>query len=276
MINTPGLLWLLLYLLPLTYFVALVDYMLAFFTDSPRARRLAYPLLVTSVVLNAVYFAVFTAYYEHIPMVSVHQVFGAVGLAVAATYTFVERRSGNPHTGTFVLFLVLLCQVVNATYPRLDHYVPELLQSVLFSFHVSAAMLGYSAFALAAIYGLMYLLLYNSMRAKKFGIFFRRLPPLIVLDRMNFYAAIVGFAFLSVSMVLGLAWSSVAFDKMRIDPKIGVAMVTWLLYGSSILGRHYRSWRGPRLAVSSLVGFVVVLFSMFAVNFFFTKFHIFV
>jgi ABC-type transport system involved in cytochrome c biogenesis permease subunit len=276
MINTPGLLWLLLYLLPFAYFVALVDYMVAFFTDSPRAKRLAYPLLVVSVVLNVVYFAVFTAYFEHIPMVSVHQVFGAVGLAVAATYTFVERRSGNPHTGAFVLFMVLICQVVNATYPRLDHYVPELLQSVLFSFHVSAAVLGYSAFALAAIYALMYLLLYDSMRTKTFGLFFQRLPALVVLDRMNFYAAAIGFAFLTLAIILGFVWSAFAFDKMRIDPKIGVALLTWLLYLFSILGRQYRSWRGPRLAISSLVGFVVVLFSMFAVNFFFTKFHVFV
>jgi ABC-type uncharacterized transport system permease subunit len=276
MINTPGLLWLLHYLLPFSYFVTLVNYMVAFFTDSPRAKRFSYPLLVASVTLNAVYFAIFTAYYQHIPMVTVHQVLGAVGLAVAATYTFVERRSGTPHTGGFVLFLVLLCQVVGASHPRLDHYVPELLRSVLFSFHVSAAVLGYSAFALAAVYGLMYLLLYNTMRTKKFGLLFQRLPPLVVLDRMNFYATVVGFAFLTVAILLGFVWIAFALEKMRVDPKIGVAMLTWLLYGLSIVGRQYRSWRGPRLAFSSLLGFVVVLFSMFAVNFFFTKFHIFV
>ncbi|MEE8408478.1 MAG: cytochrome c biogenesis protein CcsA [Myxococcota bacterium] len=273
MIDTEGFLWVLHYLLPFFYFSTVMTYLVLFYTENTAAKRLARPLLLTSVLLHLIYLAVFTAYFQHIPLVSVHQVFGAVGFAVAAVYLWVERRSDTQHTGPFVLFLVLVCQVVSATHPRLDHSVPDLLKSLLFSFHVSTAVLGYSAFALAAIYGLIYLLLYNAMRAKRFGIIFHRLPPLIVLDRMNFYSATAGFAFLTVAMILGVVWSVLAKKGDALDPKLWVAVLTWLLYGLSIAGRQYRSWRGPRLAFSSLLGFVIVLFSMFAVNFFFTKFH---
>lgn len=275
MINTEGLLWVLHYVLPFAYFATVIDYLILFFTENPLAKRAARPLLITAVLLNLINLAVFTAYFQHIPLVSVHQVFGGVGFAVAVVYLFVERRSDTPHTGPFVLFLVLICHVVSATHPRLDHYVPELLKSILFSLHVSAAVLGYSAFALAAVYGLIYLLLYNAMRAKRFGLIFHRLPPLVVLDRMNFYSAAAGFAFLTIAMLLGVVWSIMAKQGDALDPKLWVAVVTWVLYGLSIAGRQYRSWRGPRLAFSSLVGFAVVLFSMFAVNFFFTKFHMF-
>ena len=81
MINTEGLLWVLLYVIPFAYFAVCINYMVLFFTDSPRARKLAHPMLVAAVALNGLYLAAFTVYFEHIPLVSVHQVFGAVGFA---------------------------------------------------------------------------------------------------------------------------------------------------------------------------------------------------
>jgi len=153
--------------------------------------------------------------------------------------------------------------------------VPEILRSQIFSFHVSAAVLGYSAFIVAAVYGLLYLLLYHQIREKTFGLVFRRLPSLDVLDRMNFYAVVAGFVLLTVAIVLGAVWSTHLFGRVKPDPKVLVAVGTWLLYGGAIAARGLVSWRGPRMAYTSLVGFLVVLFSLFAVNFFLTRFHLF-
>jgi ABC-type transport system involved in cytochrome c biogenesis permease subunit len=242
MIDAKLLLSALLELLPVLYGVAFFDYVLVFATDESMVRRLARPLLMTAVVANLIYLLGFTLYFEHIPLVTVYQALGAVGFSVAATYLFVESRTGTPHTGPFILFLVLVFQILNTLFPKLDRDIPQILGSTLFSFHVSAAVLGYSAFAVAAVYGLLYLMLYHQIRTKSFGLIFRRLPSLDILDRMNFYAS-VG---------------------------------TWVLYGLAILGRQFTAWKGPRMAYSSLFGFLVVLFSLFAVNFFLTKFHVFV
>ncbi len=284
MIDARLLLSALLELLPVFYGVAFFNYVLVFVTDESTVRRLARPLLTIAVVANLIYLLGFTLYFEHIPLVTVYQALGAVGFAVAATYLFVESRTGTPHTGPFILFLVVVFQVLNTLFPKLDRDIPQILASTLFSFHVSAAVLGYSAFAVAAVYGLLYLMLYHQIRTKSFGLVFRRLPSLDILDRMNFYSSVTGFTLLTIAIVLGAIWGSrlareLPMDPGRpvyLDPKVLVAFGTWALYGLAILGRRFRAWKGPRMAYSSLLGFLVVLFSLFAVNFFLTKFHVFV
>ena len=272
-IDTRLLLNALLHLLPVLYAVTLFDYLLVFVSEDKLVRRLARPLLATSVGLNFVYLLVYTVYFEHVPLVTVYQVLGAVGFALAAIYLWVEGRTGSPYTGPFILFLVLVFQVLSSAFPKFDHEVPEMLQSRLFSFHVVAATMGYTAFAVAAVHGLLYLLLYRRMRTKDFGLVFRRMPPLDTLEGMNFSASVIGFAFLLLAAVFGAIWSKTQFGHIVWDPKLIVVAVTLLIFGAAIVGRRMGSWRGTRLAYSSLVGFIVVLFSLFGVNFFLTSFH---
>jgi ABC-type uncharacterized transport system permease subunit len=276
MIDTGMFLGILLKLLPILYGVALVNYLVFFVSNDPRVRRLARPTLLLAVIANVVYVLGYTTHFEHIPMVNVFQVLGGVGFAVAVIYVWVEAKTDTLHTGSFVLALVLIFQVLNSMFPKLDHEVPEILQSKLFSLHVTAAVLGYSAFALAAVYGVLYLLQYRAIRKQKFGLVFRRLPSLDILDRMNYYASAAGFALLTLAIVAGGVWSSQIYGSVKIDPKVMVAILTWVVYGVSLGGRHLVSWQGPRMASSSVVGFLVILFSMFAVNFWLTKFHVFV
>jgi ABC-type uncharacterized transport system permease subunit len=273
--TTESFLWLLFYLVPALYVAAFAIYILVFLRDHATPKRLARPVLVVAVLANLIYITTFTTHFGHIPMVTVHQVLGNVGFAVAATYLWVQSRTQTPYSGPFVLSLVVLCQLVSLVNPRLDHEVPEVLNSLMFSVHVSNAVLGYSALALAGIYGLVYLLLYKEMRIKRFGLFFHRLPPLAVLDQMNFYAAAVGFVFLTVAIATGITWAVHVYRDQILDPKLVVGVITWLFYGATVFGRRYRSWRVPRFAYSSSIGFVALLLSMFAVNFFFTKFHVF-
>lgn len=276
MIDTGMFLEILLKSLPVLYGIAFVCYVLVFIKDHRRVRRIARPTLLVAVGANVVYFLAYTTHFEHIPMVNVFQVLGSVGYAVALVYVWVETKTETIYTGPFVLGLVLIFQVLNSMHPKLDHEVPEILQSKLFSVHVTAAVLGYSAFALAAVYGVLYLLQYRAIRKQKFGLVFRRLPSLDILDHMNYYAAAVGFALLTLAIVAGAVWSAQIYGSIKIDPKVMVAILTWVVYGISLGGRHLISWQGPRMASSSVVGFLVILFSMFAVNFWLTKFHVFV
>ena len=276
MIDAGRFIRLILLLLPLFYWAALIDYILVFTTNDATARRLARPFLILALVVNAVYFLGFTFYFEHLPFVSVFQVLGAIGFAIAAIYLWVESRTKSPHTGPFILTVVVIFQVLNTAFPKLDRDVPEILRSTVFNLHVSAAILGYSSFAVAAVYGFLYLIQYRVIRNKSFGLLFQRLPSLDILDHMNLVASSTGFLFLSVAIVAGVLWSHAVFGGVQMDPKVLVAILTWIVYGLALFGRQFVSWRGPRMAYSSLFGFLVILFSLFAVNFFLTRFHVFV
>ena len=46
-----------------------------------------------------------------------------------------------------------------------------------------------------------------------------------------------------------------------------------MLYAAALLLRRLRRWQGRQTALASLAGFGAILFSLMAVNFFFTDFH---
>ncbi len=273
--NAEKFLWFLFYLMPSLYLFSAIAYVVVFVTEHPTVQRLARGSLFVAVLVNLVFFSAFTTHFGHIPMVTAQQVIGNVGFAVAAIYLWIQNLTKTPHSGPFILTLVVLCQIVGVLNPRFDRVVPEILDSAMFSVHVIVALLGYSALALAGVYGFIYLLLYKEIRFKRFGLVFRRLPPLEVLDRMNFIATTVGFAFLTVAIATGISWAARVYEDKLIDPKLIVGVLTWLFYGATVVGRKYRSWRGSRFAYSSSLGFTAVLLLMFAVNSFFTKFHVF-
>jgi len=274
MVDTRLLLRVLLVLTPALYAAAWCLYVLVFFNDSPEMKRAARPLLTVAAATHLAYLLGFTLFFQHLPLVNGFQLAGAIGFAVAATYLWVEGRAGSPHTGPFVLFIVLAFVSVSLLDPRLDHAVPVILQSKLFSIHVSAAVLGYSAFALAAVFGLLYLMQYYGLRAGRFGLVFRRLPSLGILDRMNLYAAILGFVFLTVAISVGGAWSARVFGGVMLDPKVAIALAAWLVYGLTLMGRRLAWWSETQMAYSTLFGFGIVLFSMFVVNYW-SRFHVF-
>ncbi len=64
----------------------------------------------------------------------------------------------------------------------------------MFGLHAGMAILGYSAFAVSAIYGFLFLLLYHDLKSTHFGLIYRRLPSLDVLAKMNIRAAVLGLA----------------------------------------------------------------------------------
>src|SRR5258706_265103 len=101
------------------------------------------------------------------------------------------------------------------------HFVATLLPilwSPLLGLHISAARLGYSAFAVSAIYGLLYVLLYHELKAQQFGIIYKRLPSLEVLSAMNLRAAVFGLACLTLAIAVGSLWSLQVYPKFWQDP----------------------------------------------------------
>jgi ABC-type uncharacterized transport system permease subunit len=139
---------------------------------------------------------------------------------------------------------------------------------------VLLALLGYTAFVVAAGYGFLYLQLYRDLKGGRFSTFYGKLPPLEVLERMMMGALLVGFVALTGAVATGAFWANRLYqDQWLHDPKILFTLATWVLYAAALLLRRLRRWQGRQTALASLAGFGAILFSLMAVNFFFTDFH---
>jgi cytochrome c-type biogenesis protein CcsB len=99
------------------------------------------------------------------------------------------------------------------------------------------------------------------------------LPKPMVLDDMGYRAVVVGFPFLTLTIILGAIWANTAWGTYwSWDPKETASLVTWFIYGSYLHARVMRGWRGNRAAWLLVLGFAATVFTYFG-NLFFGGLH---
>jgi ABC-type uncharacterized transport system permease subunit len=134
-------------------------------------------------------------------------------------------------------------------------------------------VLGYGAFFVSAIYGILFLLLYREIKANRLSFFFRRMPPLETLGRMNVSAASAGLVLLGLAILMGIGWARLAHVALTRDPKTWLTIGAWFLLGFAVLAYHRLGWRGPRAVYASLAGFTTLLLSRVVTDLFVRSFH---
>jgi ABC-type uncharacterized transport system permease subunit len=260
-------------LLPIVYALTVLAYLADFVREDPQAARVGRGLLQAAVVLHAAYLALRTAAYGHVPLASVFEVLTSVAFGLALVYLYVETRSGIATTGTFVIAFVFAFQTVSSAFVSAPESFPSVLRSPLFALHTAAAVLGHTAFAVSAVYGALFLLLHHELKASRFGIVYRRLPPLDVLARMSLRAWSLGLAFLTATILIGAVWAAGSYPAFASDPKVVLTFVVWAVYAGGLWLQQRQGWPGRRTMYVSLAGFVLMVASMAAVRLFLPSFH---
>jgi len=133
--------------------------------------------------------------------------------------------------------------------------------------HMTCSLLSYVAFLIAFLAGLLFLIQERQLKHKQMGWLFRRLPALRTLDRINVIAIGAGFCLLSLGVVLGV-WGARALlgDWWRWDPKETLTLVLWASYLVLWLVRLRATLRGRKVALLSILGFTLVLFTFVGVS----------
>jgi ABC-type transport system involved in cytochrome c biogenesis permease subunit len=147
----------------------------------------------------------------------------------------------------------------------IEPLVPALQNNLLLSVHVATAIVAYGSFTIAFAAALLYLI---QPETGRWG-----LPKPQILDEIGYRAIVVGFPFLTLTIVLGALWADVAWGRYwGWDPKETASLVTWFIYGAYLHARVVRGWRGNKAAILLLVGFGATLLTYFG-NLFFGGLH---
>jgi ABC-type uncharacterized transport system permease subunit len=261
-------------LLPFLYLVTVWFYAVAFFRKSAWASRGKTALLLGAVLVHACYIAFRTVAFAHPPITTIFEIMTIIAFTMAVAYAVIERQTRISSTGFFILLLPLVFQAVSTMLIVDLTDVKPVLRSNLLGFHVLSALLGYSAFAVSAVYGFLYIMLYNNIKTNRFGVIYENLPNLETLERMAIVSVFTGFILLTIAIGVGVVWLPRAFAEFSyFDPKlIGTALV-WLMYGVGLISKRLGSWQGRKIMMLSIVGFAVSLFSMTVINVWFSHFH---
>jgi HemX protein len=260
--------------LPILYALSCAAYARAYAREGSSGARLGPGILLGAVSVHVIYLAARGVEVGHLPLATAYDFLSATSLSLALVYLYVEARQRTPATGIFVLPFVLLTQFVASAYGTASGPAPP-MKPIWFEVHTVSALLGTSAFAVSAIYGVLFLALYRDIKASRLSLFFRRMPPLETLAQMNIRAAGAGLAFLTVTIVLGVGWIERSGKGSLTDPKVWLTLGVWLIFAFAVLAYHRLGWRGPRAVYVSLIGFTTLLVSRVAVDVFLHSFHAF-
>lgn len=247
-------------ILPVLYFATVWVYGKAFFAGSPRAAGTRRALLYSTVGTHLLYVVLRTILLEHFPITSFFEILSLISLTVSLVYLYIELRTGNRETGYFILMLPLFFQIISSVFVKGYLQVPEQLRGNLLGFHVSSALLGYAAITISAAYSLLYLMLYHDIKSNQFGVVYKRLPDLETLEKMSFTATLIGTILLTVAIILGVIWLPLAIESFSYaDPKLFSTIAIWVVYVFCLVAKQAAGWKGRRMMVVTVTGFLVAV-----------------
>jgi cytochrome c-type biogenesis protein CcsB len=94
------------------------------------------------------------------------------------------------------------------------------------------------------------------------------IPATDALDELIYQSAAMGFVFLAIGIMTGSIWAHYAWGAYwSWDPKETWSLITWLVYAVMLHARFVRGWRGKRMAVMAVIGFISVLITYLGVNY---------
>jgi ABC-type transport system involved in cytochrome c biogenesis permease subunit len=239
------------------------------FTSGPRTAaigRYATMLgwLATFALLASLVFRAIAT--GHGPFANMYEFSMAFAFGILAAYMWFERTYHQRILALVALPVALAMMLYASTIPAdIEPLVPALQNNLLLTVHVAVAIVAYGSFAIAFAAAGLYLV---QPEGGRWG-----LPKPQVLDEIAYRAVVVGFPFLTLTIILGAIWADTAWGTYwSWDPKETASLVTWLIYGAFLHARVMRGWRGSRAAWLLILGFAATLFTYFG-NLFFGGLH---
>ncbi|RJG05085.1 inner membrane protein YpjD [Noviherbaspirillum cavernae] len=139
-------------------------------------------------------------------------------------------------------------------------------KSVLLSWHIAIAILAYSTLTIAAFHAVLMALQESKLHTRPgagangwLAAAIDRLPALLTMEKLLFRLIAFGFVLLTLTVLSGVVFSEELFGKaFQWNHKIVFTLLSWLLFGLLLAGRHWRGWRGKTALSFTLSGFATL------------------
>ncbi|MBI3592659.1 MAG: c-type cytochrome biogenesis protein CcsB [Nitrospirae bacterium] len=96
-----------------------------------------------------------------------------------------------------------------------------------------------------------------------------------LLDDLTYKSITIGFPIFTLGgLIFGAIWADQAWGKYwSWDPKETWSLITWFVYAFYLHARFLRGWRGTKIAVVAVIGFVCTVFTYLGVNLLLSGLH---
>jgi len=124
--------------------------------------------------------------------------------------------------------------------------------------HILLSMLAYSMLSLAAMQAVLLAIQNHHLHSRQPGGFIRSLPPLQTMETLLFEMIWVGFFLLTMALSSGFMFLDDMFAQ-KVSHKTVRGLVSWIVFGTLLWGRHRYGWRGQTAIIWTLSGFAVLM-----------------
>ncbi|MBT8406573.1 MAG: cytochrome c biogenesis protein [Deltaproteobacteria bacterium] len=244
----------------LLYAVGTVGYLIYVIRTEKAIHRIAYGFLLAGFLSHTLELAMLVSQIRQMPVTTLPQTFSLFAWAIVGSYLAFQLKFNIRILGTFVSPLAVVFMLLSSAIPGRVIPNSKLFKSFWLTLHVATMFIGMAIFALAFCAGIMYLLQERQIKSKSFGLLYRRLPSLEVLDSLNYVCLTFGFPLITIGLISGFVYAGAVWQSFwHWDPKEILSVVTWLIYAVLLHERLAVGWRGRRAAIMAIIGFSVIL-----------------
>jgi len=95
------------------------------------------------------------------------------------------------------------------------------------------------------------------------------------LDDITYKLIAIGFPIFTLGgLIFGAIWADQAWGKYWTwDPKETWSLITWFFYAFFLHSRLMRGWKGKKVAIVAVLGFIAVIFTYLGVNLLLSGLH---
>ncbi len=96
-----------------------------------------------------------------------------------------------------------------------------------------------------------------------------------ILDEITYKSIAIGFPIFTLGgLIFGAIWADQAWGVYwSWDPKETWSLITWFVYAFYLHGRMISGWRGRKVAIVAVIGFMAVIFTYLGVNLLLSGLH---
>ncbi len=205
----------------------------------------------------------------HVPLSNFYESLVFFSWSIIFVYLIMRRRYSNNPFGilaVFFAFLILAYASLSGTVNcSIQPLIPALQSNWLIS-HVISCFLAYACFAIAFGTSILYLL--------KIKVNISIIPDASFLNEVTYKMISIGFVLLTLGIITGAAWADRAWGRYwGWDPKETWSLITWLIYGAFLHTRLLHGWKGVKMSLVSIIGFIAVIFTYLGVNYVLSGLH---
>jgi len=250
------------------YMTSCAGYLSYLFFQREPLQRAAIGLMLAGFLLHTITLVACGIRTGNFPVNNLHDTLSVTAWTIAAVFLGISFRYRLKILGIYAVPLITLTMIAAYHMPESEAHQPHLFKSWWLVAHIVTTFIGNAGFTLACGLGILYLIQERAIKRKTRGFFFSRLPSLELLDATGYACIVLGFSMITIGLVTGVVYAKDVWGRFwSWDPKEVWAVITWLFYAALLHERLTVGWRGRRAALMAIIGFAVMLFTFFGVNF---------